>query len=254
MRGQPASRMSSSRSSSRSASSAAWSCSRQRLRNARLVDQSVSSKARRAASIARCMSAFDASATSPSTSSVAGLMLVNVPASPSTSLPSISILDSKRTLGVSAMLLALFGRGVVDGNSRWARRSRRAPWRGRCIARRIDMMEESARQEAAGEQQHAGVEAHRMPGERRSLVENPGERPRETFGRAARRTANPPVRWIPALCAAYGPLWSPYSMVCSVRMSVLKVPDTRMVTPMPNGATSSARASAHRSSAPLEAE
>ena len=42
-----------------------------------LVDQSVSSKARRAAAIAVCMSAFDASATWPSTSSVAGLMLSN---------------------------------------------------------------------------------------------------------------------------------------------------------------------------------
>ena len=42
--------------------------------------------------MARFMSAFEASATSPSTSSLAGLMLVNVPDSPSTSLPSISIL------------------------------------------------------------------------------------------------------------------------------------------------------------------
>jgi hypothetical protein len=40
------------------------------------------------------MSAFEASATSPRTSSVAGLMLVKVPDSPSTSLPSIIILDS----------------------------------------------------------------------------------------------------------------------------------------------------------------
>jgi len=70
------SRISSSRSASRSPSSAVWSCSRQRLRSARFVDQSVPSKARRAASIARCMSARDASATSPRTSSVAGLTLV----------------------------------------------------------------------------------------------------------------------------------------------------------------------------------
>src|SRR3954447_9051346 len=57
--------------------------------------------------MARCVSAFDASATSPSTSSLAGLMLVNVPASPSTSLPSIIILGSNVTVGVSAIVLAL---------------------------------------------------------------------------------------------------------------------------------------------------
>src|SRR5262249_732981 len=90
---------------------------RHRLRKARLVDQSVSSNARRAASIARCMSAFDASATSPNTSSVAGLMFVNVPASPSTSVPLISILGSKRTSGISDLLLPLFRRGPVDGRS-----------------------------------------------------------------------------------------------------------------------------------------
>ena len=106
-RGVPTSRMSSSRSSSFSFSNASCSCSRHRLRNSLSVDQSVSSKARRAASMARCMSAFDASATSPSTSSVAGLMLVNVPASPSTSLPSIIIFCSNRTVGVSAIFVAL---------------------------------------------------------------------------------------------------------------------------------------------------
>ena len=47
--GSPTSRMSCSRSSSCSACSASCSCSRHRLRNAWLVDQSVSSKARRAA-------------------------------------------------------------------------------------------------------------------------------------------------------------------------------------------------------------
>ena len=65
-RGVPTSRMSSSRSSSFSFSNASCSCNRHRLRNSLSVDQSVSSKARRAASMARCMSAFDASATSPS--------------------------------------------------------------------------------------------------------------------------------------------------------------------------------------------
>ena len=107
-RGEPTSRMSSSRSSSFSDSIASCSCNRQRWRNLWLVDQSVSSKARRAASMARCMSSFDASATSPSGSSVAGLMLVKVPARPSTSLPSIIILGSKRTFTASVMFVTLF--------------------------------------------------------------------------------------------------------------------------------------------------
>ena len=55
------------------------------------------------------MSAFDASATSPRTSSVAGLMLVKVPAWPSTSLPSIIIFDSNRTVGVSDIRVAFVG-------------------------------------------------------------------------------------------------------------------------------------------------
>ena len=55
-RGVPTSRISSSRSSSISDSIASCSCSRQRLRSSLLVDQSVSSNARRAASMARCMS------------------------------------------------------------------------------------------------------------------------------------------------------------------------------------------------------
>jgi len=54
------------------------------------VDQSVSSKARRAASIALPMSSALASAATPSTSSVAGLIVPNVPAVPATSFPSIS--------------------------------------------------------------------------------------------------------------------------------------------------------------------
>ena len=97
MRGVPTSAMTSSRNSSRSDSSAACSCSRQRLRKARLVDQSVSSKARRAASMARRMSSADASATSPSTSSVAGLMLSKrLPEAASTSSPSMSMRISPR--------------------------------------------------------------------------------------------------------------------------------------------------------------
>jgi len=55
-----------------------------------VVNQSVSSKARRAASIARPMSSALASAAMPSTSSVAGLTVGNVPALPATSLPSMS--------------------------------------------------------------------------------------------------------------------------------------------------------------------
>src|SRR5438477_429243 len=120
MRGHPTSRISSSRSSSRSASKASCSCSRQRLRKARLVDQSVSSKARRAASMARCISASDPSATCPSTSSVAGLTFSNVlPESAATSLPSMSILVSGLTFGVSPMrspLLVLALRELYSHN------------------------------------------------------------------------------------------------------------------------------------------
>ena len=95
IRGVPTSAITSSRYSSRSDSSAACSCSRQRLRRARFVDQSVSSKARRAASMARRMSSADASATCPSTSSVAGLMLSKrLPDAASTSSPSMSMRTS----------------------------------------------------------------------------------------------------------------------------------------------------------------
>ena len=118
-RGEPTSRMSSSRSSSFSDSIASCSCSRQRLRSSRLVDQSVSSKARRAASMARCMSSFDASATSPSDSSVAGLMLVKVPAWPSTSLPSIIIFGSNRTFTVFVIFVQLsFDEALVGAPGR----------------------------------------------------------------------------------------------------------------------------------------
>ena len=57
--------------------------------------------------MARCMSSFDASATSPSDSSVAGLMLVKVPACPSTNLPSIIIFGSKRTFTALVMSVTL---------------------------------------------------------------------------------------------------------------------------------------------------
>ncbi len=62
----------------------------QRTRTSVFRDQSVSSKARRAASMAFDISAASASAAVPSTSSVAGLMVVNVPPPPPTSLPSMS--------------------------------------------------------------------------------------------------------------------------------------------------------------------
>ena len=95
MRGHPTSRMSSSRRSSRSFSSATCSWARHSLRRSRLVDQSVTSNARRAASMARCISALDASATRPRTSSVAGLTLSNVsPDSAPMSSPSTSIRSS----------------------------------------------------------------------------------------------------------------------------------------------------------------
>ena len=55
-----------------------------------LRDQSVSSKARRAASIARPMSSASASAATPSTSSVAGLIVGKVPALPVDNLPSMN--------------------------------------------------------------------------------------------------------------------------------------------------------------------
>ena len=62
------------------------------MRNAPLVDQSVSSKARRAAAMARSMSSWPASAVVPSTSSVAGLTLSNRrPEIASSSFPSMSI-------------------------------------------------------------------------------------------------------------------------------------------------------------------
>src|SRR4051794_1724038 len=89
--GVPTSATSSARMSSCSSSSAACSCCRQRLRSARLVAQSVLSKARRAAAIAASMSSRVASAVGPRTASVAGLMLSNVaPLADSTSLPSMS--------------------------------------------------------------------------------------------------------------------------------------------------------------------
>jgi hypothetical protein len=81
-------------------------------------------------------------------------MLLNVPASPSTSLPSISIRDSKRILSVSAMLLAFFGRGVAAGNSRCAdARGVSQDAMTRQVHRETDhMMENSGRQDSTGEQ------------------------------------------------------------------------------------------------------
>ena len=88
--GAPTSAMVISRRSSTCSVSASCSCRMQRTRSSVLVDQSVSSNARRAASIARPMSSALASAATPSTSSVAGLTVGNVPALPATSFPSMS--------------------------------------------------------------------------------------------------------------------------------------------------------------------
>ena len=85
----------------------------QRWRNALSVDQVVSSKARRAAAIASSMSSWPASATGPSTSSVAGLMLSKVlPDLASTSFPSISMRCSPRVvvLVMDSLPLRPFGR------------------------------------------------------------------------------------------------------------------------------------------------
>src|SRR5271156_1422110 len=115
MRGQPTSRMSSSRSSSCSACRASCSCSRQCFRKAWLVDQSVSSKARRELSIARCISAFEPSATEPRISSVAGFTFSNVfPESDSTSLPSMSILCSGLTFTASLTVVILSSSGTTQ--------------------------------------------------------------------------------------------------------------------------------------------
>ena len=71
---------------------AAWSWSKQALRASVSEAHPVVSKARRAASTARAMSAGEPSATGPRTSSVAGLTLSKVaPLSASTNLPSMSI-------------------------------------------------------------------------------------------------------------------------------------------------------------------
>src|SRR6185369_4513200 len=139
----------------------------------------VSSKARRAAAIARCMSAFDASATSPSRSSVAGLMLANVPASPSTSLPSINMRGSKRSVDVSAMDLTWIGGG------RQGRRRALAPTQ-RAVTREAQhetdhAPQDSRRENAAREQQQLRVGADGVPGERSPLVERLRECPREAF-------------------------------------------------------------------------
>ena len=85
------------------------------MRKAWFVDQSVSSKARRAPSIARCISAVDASATWPMTSSVAGFTLSKVlPESASTSLPSINILCSGLTFTASLTVVILSSSGSTQ--------------------------------------------------------------------------------------------------------------------------------------------
>src|ERR1700754_4886914 len=75
--------------------------------------------------MARVISAAGASAAPPRTSSLAGLMLVKVPACPSTSLPSIIIFDSKRNAGVSAIFFALLS-VLVWGPHSCGRRTRQS--------------------------------------------------------------------------------------------------------------------------------
>ena len=70
-----------------------------RTRSSVLVDQSVVSKARRAASMARLMSSASPSAAVPKISSVAGLIVGYLPLPPGTSFPSM-----KRSLFLSAAI------------------------------------------------------------------------------------------------------------------------------------------------------
>src|SRR5262245_3530705 len=83
------------------------------------------------------------------------------------------------------MLLALFRRGIGEGRSGWAASQaaldRAMTRKAHCPTNRV--MKEPPREEATTDQQHAGVDAHRAPGERCPLVESPGERWTEAFGR-----------------------------------------------------------------------
>ena len=134
--------------------------------------QSVSSNARRAASMARCISAFDASATSPMTSSVAGLMLVKVPASPSTSLPSIIIFVSKRTVGAVRHACRSPGCGLVLHVAPTYRPSTES---GIPIISADHLVQSRGRQQPVRDQQHPRVGPHRAPDEWRRAVQRLGE-------------------------------------------------------------------------------
>ena len=75
------------------------------------------------------------------------------------------------------MLLALFSQGVVDCRSGWAASQATLD---RAMTRKAHrptnrVMKEAAREESTADQQHAGVDPHRVPGERCPLVESPGE-------------------------------------------------------------------------------
>src|SRR5262245_48940782 len=123
--------------------------------------------------MARCMSAAVASATSPMTSSVAGFTTGNVPASPPTSLPSTSIRGSCATSGTGLPLLA-----TQRARPREAERAAG------------DALQDPARQQAAADQQQAGVDPDAMAGERAPLVERPRHRRCEPLG-AAREADEP---------------------------------------------------------------
>src|SRR2546430_9292348 len=99
--------------------------------------------------MARCMSALDASATSPMTSSVAGLVFVNVPASPSTSMPSIIIFGSNRTVGVSGILLASSQRAEARNPHHQSRH----------------LVQARGGKKSVGDQQHSCVGTNGLPGE-----------------------------------------------------------------------------------------
>src|SRR5579875_3424390 len=113
--------------------------------------------------MARCMSSLDASATSPIASSVAGLMLVKVPAWPATSLPSIIIFDSKRTFTASVMVIALCGWGAAQrAGTRDAHRQTGHP------------MESLTGKQPVGNHQQAGVDAAGSPRERARVAQRGG--------------------------------------------------------------------------------
>src|SRR6476659_9287311 len=118
------------------------------------------------------------------TSSVAGLMLVNVPASPSTSLPSIIILVSKRTVRVSGMLFALLGLRIWCSHV-CRRRTAQCAESGDSQDQAQHVLQAGTGEQPVRDQQHARVWPDRSPDERRPAIERLGESRREAFRRAS---------------------------------------------------------------------